>query len=615
MVTPPLHSASASSQEICPLSITSKQLWASTRSIQEPSSPSTLSAVSEVPSASDISNLEIISSNPSNSSTAPLLSYTVPSTTSNPSPDISDPSTHLLLPQLPIATVPTMNIPHLYPLAQMPVRGEKKAPSTFKGEYWKVARIIDHYTHLLKLHQVVTDEDKCKGIIEYCSQTVEDFITSCPSYMELDWNALREDILKYYDAERMESRIQPNDFYTYLNKQTKKRITTLSQWKQYNRKYLSYAGFLKRNGQLDDIAYHGYFWYGIPEDLRQLFEVKLQAKNPAFDDSDPWPITLVQEVAEVHFKRNKFTDKLFHLPALGIGRRYEEEDDEDSEDEYESEDEDYEEERRKQKKKSAKKKAKSWDKPFRKLPTTQVMKEESSRKIVPPPEDGGIENIIQQLNTMSLEDPRYGALYYKAVKNDRSGFVAQCINKKPQYSSSNRLPRESPSYQSQPPVRPPYSRGILLQMPGQVNSNPISKCYGCAESGHPLRHCPKMANMVYKGLVSLDANLKYRLPDGRFITRLPEESLIEAIERLTPSRNQVQFATLGNSVAHYYNKPAKRKRYLYEDDSEEEESEEESNEESYDEYESEESDDEFEEAHWKWKAQRRQKYPTYMAYE
>jgi len=32
---------------------------------------------------------------------------------------------------------------------------------------------------------------------------------------------------------------------------------------------------------------------------------------------------------------------------------------------------------------------------------------------------------------MSLEDPRYGQLYYQAVKKDKGGLVAQCIRCKP----------------------------------------------------------------------------------------------------------------------------------------------------------------------------------------
>jgi hypothetical protein len=357
----------------------------------------------------------------------------------------------------------------------------------------------------------------------------------------------------------MNTRVQPIDFYEYLQKQGQKNITSLSQWKKYIRRYMSKAGILENNSQLTDAAKRGYFWFGIPENLRQIFEVKLQARNPTFDTAKPWPIDDVQNVAEAHFKCNKFADELFHLPALGIRRTYEEDDDdEDDYNDSDSEEDDYEEECRRRRKRPTKKKPKPRDRSFRVEPPVQTMREEPSRRIVPPPEDSGIEKIIHQLNTMSLEDPQYGALYYKAVKNDRGGLVAQCINRKPKQDSNNRVTREPPPHQGQAPVRPPYSRGLLPYFENFTpkDTGPM-KCYGCSGQGHSLKHCLKMANMVYKGLVSLDANLKYRLPDGQLILRQQDENLIEAIERLTPSKNQVQFTTLGNAVESFYNQSSK----------------------------------------------------------
>ena len=47
------------------------------------------------------------------------------------------------------------------------------------------------------------------------------------------------------------------------------------------------------------------------------------------------------------------------------------------------------------------------------------------RKINVPPEE--VDGIIQQLNTMSLDDPRYGQLYFKAVHMDGTGLAEKCI--------------------------------------------------------------------------------------------------------------------------------------------------------------------------------------------
>jgi hypothetical protein len=149
---------------------------------------------------------------------------------------------------------------------------------------------------------------------------VEDFITSRPNFSRPNWAGLKDDILRYYDAERMDNRIQLQDLLNYLRQRNTKSINT-SQWKKYNRKYLAYAGFLYQNGQLDNNAYHGYFWYGIPESLRNIFELRLQAKNPTVNSTtEPWQISQIEEVAEAHFQRNKFANQLAHLPAIGIKR-------------------------------------------------------------------------------------------------------------------------------------------------------------------------------------------------------------------------------------------------------------------------------------------------------
>jgi len=545
----------------------------------------------------------------------------------------------------------------------MPLRDTKHAPELFKGQFWKVTRFIEVYSQLLEFYQVTSERDKCRGIIEYCSQTVEDFITMCPNYITPNWNALKKDILKYYDAERMETRIQPSDFIEFLQRQIRKPITTLSQWKKYNRKYLSYAGFLMRNHQLDQTEYHGYFWYGIPEDLRSIFEVRLQAKNPTFDNSsEPWPIPQIQEVAEAYLQRSKFQDKLFHLPALGLGRRFEEEDDDDDEYDEDDDDSDYEEDRRlRRKKKSSKKKPKFSSRSLPKLPPTQLLKEEPSRKILPPPEEDGLENIIRQLNTMTLEDPRYrtlynrvvqnepaglmaqhlmsrkiappppasdnvgsmihrlntmsrddpeyGSLYWKAVTADQTGLAAQCITWKPRQES--RMARDPPPHQSQPalpPGRPMYPRGILPMqgMQGSFVPRPNPTCYGCFDQGHVLRNCPKISNMLLNKVIVLDDNFKYRFPDGQLIPRRHDESIVQCMERLRPQQNQVQFATIGEAIERYYNHASKRKYQQYIDEVDEDEESDSANEGD---------DDEFNDTHWTWRSQRRQEYPTYAAYE
>lgn len=91
-----------------------------------------------------------------------------------------------------------------------------------------------------------------------------------------------------------------------------------------------------------------------------------------------------------------------------------------------------------------------------------------------------MESLIRQLNSMSLNDPNYGLIYYQAVKMDPN--VAAVV--------------QSPS-----------TRTILTQ--GSHNNYSIPsgtreemQCYGCREKGHGLGTCPQIIDALNKGTVS-----------------------------------------------------------------------------------------------------------------
>ena len=620
MHIPSLHPVSETEVSSFPTP-SSRKIWNTVRSTSEPTSPRSLSPDSE--HFSEISYLQS-----QNLSPAPL--HTSPEFISSPSvlPHLSNPPTSLPIPQsllpfqslsdplLPISPMVMNTSPYVIsPLARMPMRHTKNAPTLFKGSYRRVTRFISHYSQLLDACQVTSDRDKCHGILEYCSQKVEDFIKSCPHFIVPNWDALKQDILKYYDAERMDSRIQLSDFVQFLVKGLQQPMTNLTQWRKYNREYLANAGFLREHEQLDDEAVDGYFWFGIPESLRNVLDQKLQAKYPSHDTAaKPWSMEEVQEVAETYLKRNTYSDRLYHLPALGIMKRH---DDDESDDESEEDsDDDYEKARKqwKKEKEKKKKKEKSAFKFDRKPLPLQTLKEEPSRAIVAPPEDGRIESMIHQLNTMSLEDPRYGSLYYKVVKDDSKGLAAQCIMRKPKQQNFERpIPRDVPPRFNPPPsvpVQPPYPRGIIPYPDGRPVPRPDPpKCYGCMEIGHVLRYCPKVSNMLSRKVITLDNNFKYRFPDGQLITRRPDESLIQCVERLRPSQShQVQYATVKNAVENFYRKVAKS--YRDDDESDCDDSDDDS-----DDSDIESEEDDYDEAHWTWRSQRRHEYPQVVAYE
>jgi hypothetical protein len=626
----------ASEPEESSFPITYKPRWSTIRSASELSSPiSELSNLSR--NLSEISDLNINTTQSHHPLPTSLYQDPIPTSASTHIPVLFDPSTNLSLPQL---TMPTstsnQNLNYVIPpLAQMPIRGSKNAPTTFRGGFKHVEKFVDHYSRLLDFYHVTSEADKCQGILEYCSQDVKDYIQVHPNYLTPDWNKLKEEILAAYDADRMNTRIRFKDFLKLVKQFRQGHITNLSQWKRYHRDYVTKAGFLKQKDRISDKQYHGYYWFGIPAHLQGIFEIQLRMSNPTFDNSNPWPISSVQDVAEAYFKRTKFSSQLPHLPLFG----YDEEDDEEEEDsdddyEFDSDDsEDYEEERKRRRREKLKKKKKV--KKIKREPPTQVIAEPPSRKIVPPPEEKGFEGLIEWLNTMSIEDPQYGTLYYQAVSRDSSGLVAQCIRQKPRQVTvapiapqpirplSIRPQQVRPQPMQYPPPRDlpphqypvsngpqPYPRGIIPQQPGMQIP---SKCFGCAGTDHSLRDCSKMAQLLNQGIVTRDSQtLKYRLPNGQPLYRKPDECLIETINQIKPpAQGIVQFAKISEEVNNFYAKQSGRSFLQYSLSDEEDDGDEYEND-----YETEyEDDDEYEEAHWKRRLNRNKEFPVYASYE
>ena len=358
---------------------------------------------------------------------------------------------------------------------------------------------------------------------------------------------------------------------------------------------------MKQKKQLNDLEYSGYYWYGIPTHLQGIFELRLQGKLSAHDNTDPWPIQTIQEVAESYFKRSKFSSHLPHLPILGFEEEDEEEEESDYDYDYESDsDSDYERERRKRRKQKAVRRKKKKARGLAQHNPTQVISEEPSRNIVSPPEEKGLEGLIHCLNMMSLEDPHYGALYYQAVSRDPSGLVVQCITRKPkQVVASMQSSRDPPPHQyPTTPERQAYPRGMLPRQPGMQLP---SKCFGCFEIGHSLRDCPKMAQLLNQGVVTLDSQtFKYRFPNGQPILQQQDECLAETISRMRPVQRTVQFATIGKAVEQHYNK-ASGKSYLQASYSESEEEQDEMF--GYETDSDNDEEDKYEEGHWKWRLQ------------
>ncbi|KAI5891943.1 uncharacterized protein SCHCODRAFT_02503883, partial [Schizophyllum commune H4-8] len=189
----------------------------------------------------------------------------------------------------------------------MPTPGSRQAPKTFKGAYYEIERFLEHYDRLVRQYNVKSGRDKCRNIIQYCSQHIGEFIMSTREYAKNDWEGLRTALLKYYNADKVHSKYKPSDVVAFVTKTQKRRVENLTQWNQYFTRFVSRAGQLANAQKLSDQDEAAYFWLGIHPALREIFENRILAKRPEHDLEEAYPIALVCSIAEEYFQRQKFT--------------------------------------------------------------------------------------------------------------------------------------------------------------------------------------------------------------------------------------------------------------------------------------------------------------------
>jgi len=299
-------------------------------------------------------------------------------------------------------------------------------------------------------------------------------------------------MLDYYDAERASRKYTPNDIWSFNKEWNLKSITNLTQWKKYYRDFFTKAGALLSRGEISEKDFRTYFWLGLPESIRLIFEPKIQAQLEKYDASIPYTIEDICSVAENYFKHNKFTEMVFN-PL-----KYQPDDDSDSDSDESSSDSDsdsdYDSRRRRKlrKKKKAKKSKKSINR-----------EEKVTQKFQGP--DQEIEGMIQQLNTMSLQDPKYGQLYYKVMKLDTTGLAQKCVYREPLHfiqpqvnsvkaNSSRVTPNRLPPMKQNSPAT--FPNNIPLRNRSMLGQIGPMQCFGCGGKDHMLGDCPQMQELI-----------------------------------------------------------------------------------------------------------------------
>ena len=478
------------------------------------------------------------------------------SLTSSSNPLVSPPSQPNSSPP---ASPPTITPPARMPffpttINELPIPGSKLAPPKFTGKYNKAKRFTDHYAKLIQGIPDMSGAQKCQSMMQYCSTKVSNFLEQISSYRNNNFDQLVKDIHDYYDVQLAESRWKEKDLIKFIKQYKNTKIKTLSQWKAYNRRFLRIANWLKNHTLIDDNHYKAYFWDGIHKDLQAIFETRMLNKNPLPDFSKPFEVADIQKIAQQYFMRDKFAALVGDSDDSDSDSESFESTDEESSDSSSDSDSNY-----KKKKKNAKIHSKTKRKMDHYRRRLQEMREgmEDKEETKPKfsfepspkkdPKSTEIDELIDQLQKLSVDNPAYGIVYYKVTKLDKN--LIDCLRKPVIQSAPT-----SPTYQEKKRYKP--GQAVFHIVPAtESNAIPITdpqvyytknpmfnpsgddRCFGCGGRGHTIRGCQKITELLNAGIIkrSPDSGQLF-LQDGTYIKRMQNETLAQAAERMTEER-------------------------------------------------------------------------------
>ena len=284
------------------------------------------------------------------------------------------------------------------------------------------------------------------------------------------------------------------------------------------------AGWLKNQNKIDDAQYNKSFWNGIPKKLRPKFEAVILRKNANHNMKDPFTTAQIIVAAEEMFGRSRFdADGSSSEDSDDSDSHSSEEDDSDSDSKPDSSS-----DSEKSSSESESDKSKHRSKPRHKKDNkkSRQHKESKSRKArrmaeaiakleaegKKAQEDDEIEVLIKRLQGMSLDDPNYAVIFYRAYKLDND--IARII----------RAPMEIQAK----PTNQLSNNGQRYGNAGNAAPMTDPSCYGCGNKGHRMGDCEKLRGMITDGRLKRDDNGRVIMSDGRLIQRNRGESIVEA---------------------------------------------------------------------------------------
>ncbi|KAL5514872.1 hypothetical protein ACEPAG_2188 [Sanghuangporus baumii] len=403
----------------------------------------------------------------------------------------------------------------------MPFANTKYAPKTFMGHFSEVQDFLDHYEQLCNRNNVIADADKCRIITRYCSRRVVQVIEGLDHFIIPNWSELKAAILRLYDANLNDKRYTKTDLKKFMLESREKKTKQWRDFTEYTRKFTTIGGWLKGHKKISEDEQATYYWKGIDAYTRTILEARLLMKDPKHDMSEPFKMQDVWEVAEAWLNADRF-DRLEDDDNQGSFKFLRTADEDNKEDEED-------EEAEKKPREAMRDRIRETQMPKLDYPST-------SRTKIKETTQEEVENLIDQMSKLSLSDPKYGLLYYKAVKLDP--LVAQTV-RPPDVSRSSTSSVNS-------------ERSGNRSRENNSGTRPINRnCFGCGQNGHGIRNCPDIKELLSQGVIKYDHTGRLQMNDGSPISRNFDEPIIQAVKRQQPPAKKVNFITCEESEESY----------------------------------------------------------------
>ena len=203
---------------------------------------------------------------------------------------------------------------HLPPITNnhylLPLPGSKYAPRTltFKRRPQELAHFLKVYNHICSHYDITDEEEKCRGIVTYCTSKVARMIEKLPSFHNGDFTELTNDL--YYFLDDDSDTYSLSGVHSFARKWRKRRIDSLDQFKRYHRKYLELVGKAIGSHNMTDGDCNQYFWEGIHHSLRKRIEDRMLVKDPDLNVSIPFRMSHVVKAAGSLLTHKRFDQHL-----------------------------------------------------------------------------------------------------------------------------------------------------------------------------------------------------------------------------------------------------------------------------------------------------------------